>query len=179
LRGVFGTLSEEYSQAMFGKLVAALRPTPFEQLDEATLNPTIALVASMEPKTELEALRRRAKRAPNSAVASEPAGRWPDGSDSKKTELRGKHRMSTKDVPTSTASAEHTRRYRQRHRRGMQRITVPLSDSDLDVLVRKGYLAPEERGRHRAMKQALEAFLSDSAHACGLSRRAPKNINGR
>ncbi len=41
---------------MFGKLVAALRPNPFEQLDEATLNAAIALVASMQPQTELEAL---------------------------------------------------------------------------------------------------------------------------
>jgi hypothetical protein len=56
LRRVFGTLSEEYSQTMFGKLVAALRPNPFEQLDEATLNAAIALVASMKPQTELEAL---------------------------------------------------------------------------------------------------------------------------
>jgi len=44
LRQVFGTLSEEYSQTMFGKLVAALRPNPFEHLDEATLNAAIALV---------------------------------------------------------------------------------------------------------------------------------------
>jgi hypothetical protein len=56
LRHVFGTLSEDYSQTMFGKLVAALRPNPFEQLDEATLNAAIALVASMRPQTELEAL---------------------------------------------------------------------------------------------------------------------------
>src|SRR5580704_949975 len=56
LRQVFGTLSEEYSQTMFGKLVAALRPNPFEHLDEATLNAAIALVASMKPETELEAL---------------------------------------------------------------------------------------------------------------------------
>ena len=56
LRRVFGTLSEDYSQTMFGKLVAALRPNPHEQLDEATLNAAIALVASMEPQTELEAL---------------------------------------------------------------------------------------------------------------------------
>jgi hypothetical protein len=56
LRQVFGTLSEEYSQTMFGKLVAALRPNPFEHLDEATLNAAIALVASMEPETELQAL---------------------------------------------------------------------------------------------------------------------------
>ena len=56
LRRVFGTLSEEYSQTMFGKLVAALRPNPHEFLDEATLNGAIALVASMKPETELEAL---------------------------------------------------------------------------------------------------------------------------
>jgi hypothetical protein len=56
LRRVFGTLSEEYSQTMFGKLVAALRPNPYEHLDEATLNAAIALVASMKPETELQAL---------------------------------------------------------------------------------------------------------------------------
>jgi hypothetical protein len=56
LRRVFGTLSEDYSQTMFGKLIAALRPNPHEQLDEATLNAAIALVSSMEPKTELQAL---------------------------------------------------------------------------------------------------------------------------
>jgi hypothetical protein len=42
LRRVFGTLSEDYSQTMFGKLVVALRPNPHEQLDEATLNAAIA-----------------------------------------------------------------------------------------------------------------------------------------
>ena len=36
LRSVFGTMSEEFSQTMFGKLVALLRPNPFEHLDEAT-----------------------------------------------------------------------------------------------------------------------------------------------
>jgi hypothetical protein len=80
--------------------------------------------------------------------------------------------MSKKGVQTTPAPAERTRRRRQR--REMQRVTVPVSDSDLDVLVRKGYLAPEKRGRHDAIKQALEAFLSDSAHAYFLSRRAPK-----
>jgi hypothetical protein len=56
LRRVFGTLSEDFSQTMFGKLVVALRPNPFEQLDEATLNAAIALIASMQPETELEAM---------------------------------------------------------------------------------------------------------------------------
>ena len=52
LGGVFRTLS----QTMFGKLVALLRPNPFEHLDETTLNAAIALVASMRPQSELEAL---------------------------------------------------------------------------------------------------------------------------
>jgi hypothetical protein len=78
--------------------------------------------------------------------------------------------MSKKELQTTPALAERARRRRQR--RGMQRVTVPVSDSNLDVLIRKGYLAPEERGRHAAIKQALEAFLSDSAHAYFLSRRA-------
>jgi hypothetical protein len=66
--------------------------------------------------------------------------------------------MSPNSISTRRASAEHTRRYRRRHRRGIQDIIVPLCDSDLNVLVRKGYLAPEERGRRRAIKQALETF---------------------
>ena len=78
--------------------------------------------------------------------------------------------MSKKGVQTTPAAAERTRR--RRERRGMRRVTVPVSDSDLDVLVRNGYLAAEERARHDAIKRALEAFLSDSAHAYFLSRRA-------
>jgi hypothetical protein len=56
LREVFGTLSEEFSQTMFGKLMALLRPNPFEHLDEATLNAAIALVASVQPRNELQAV---------------------------------------------------------------------------------------------------------------------------
>jgi hypothetical protein len=41
---------------MLGKLVAALRPNPHEGLDEGTLNGAIALIASMKPKDELEAM---------------------------------------------------------------------------------------------------------------------------
>jgi len=41
---------------MQAAVVAALRPNPYEHLDEATLNAAIALVASMKPETELQAL---------------------------------------------------------------------------------------------------------------------------
>jgi hypothetical protein len=39
-----------------GKLVSALRPGPYDELDEATLNAAIALIASEKPQTELQAL---------------------------------------------------------------------------------------------------------------------------
>jgi hypothetical protein len=57
LRQAFGnTLSNEFAEVMLGNLVSALQPGPFDHLDEATLNAAIALVASIDPRTELEAL---------------------------------------------------------------------------------------------------------------------------
>ena len=57
LRQAFGnTLSDEFAEFMLGKLVSALRPSPFDNLDEATLNAAIAVVSSMNPQTELQAL---------------------------------------------------------------------------------------------------------------------------
>jgi hypothetical protein len=41
---------------MLGKLVEALSPGPHDGLEQSTLNAAIALVTSMQPNTELEAL---------------------------------------------------------------------------------------------------------------------------
>jgi hypothetical protein len=57
LRKVFGeTLSDEFVDVMFKKLVSLLRPGCLDVLDEATLNAAIALVASVQPRSELEAV---------------------------------------------------------------------------------------------------------------------------
>ena len=57
LRQAFGdTLSEEFVTVLLGKLIAVLRPGPYDKLDEATLNAAIALIASMNLQTELQAL---------------------------------------------------------------------------------------------------------------------------
>ncbi len=57
LRRAFGnTLSDEFAEVMLGKLVSVLRPGPYDTLDEATLNAAIALIASVNPQTEMEAL---------------------------------------------------------------------------------------------------------------------------
>ena len=41
---------------ILGKLVEALRPGPWDQLEEATLNAALAIITSMQPQTELQAL---------------------------------------------------------------------------------------------------------------------------
>ena len=57
LRQAFGeTLSNEFAEVMLGKLVTAMRPGPFDSLDEATLNAAIPLISSMNPRTELAAM---------------------------------------------------------------------------------------------------------------------------
>jgi hypothetical protein len=57
LRQAFGnTLSNEFAEVMLGKLLTVLRPGPFDHLDEATLNAAIALISSINPRTELAAM---------------------------------------------------------------------------------------------------------------------------
>jgi hypothetical protein len=57
LREAFGnTMSDEFVEVILGKLVEALRPSPFDHLEEPTLNAGLALIHSMHPRSELEAL---------------------------------------------------------------------------------------------------------------------------
>ena len=56
-REVFGnTLSDEFVDEMLTQLYAALAPGACETLEPGTLNAAIALIASVKPQTELEAL---------------------------------------------------------------------------------------------------------------------------
>src|SRR6202048_2535659 len=57
LREALGnTLSDEFVEVILGKLVEALRPGLYDQLDEATLNAALATIDSMQPRAELQAL---------------------------------------------------------------------------------------------------------------------------
>lgn len=57
LREAFGnTASDEFVQVMMRRLIDALAPSPHDQLEEATLNAGLALINSMQPQSELEAL---------------------------------------------------------------------------------------------------------------------------
>jgi hypothetical protein len=57
LREAFGyTMSDEFVDVMLGKIIEALKPNPFDQLDEATLNAALAIIDSTRCRSELEAL---------------------------------------------------------------------------------------------------------------------------
>jgi hypothetical protein len=57
LREAFGdTASDEFVHVMMRKLIDALAPSPHDELKEATLNAGLALINSMRPASELEAL---------------------------------------------------------------------------------------------------------------------------
>jgi len=56
LREALGnTMSDEFVEVVLGQLVQALRPSPFDELEEATLNAALALVCSVAPRSEFEA----------------------------------------------------------------------------------------------------------------------------
>jgi hypothetical protein len=56
LREAFGnTLSNEFVDVMLGKLVEALKPSPFDKLEEPTFNAALAIVHSAQCRSELEA----------------------------------------------------------------------------------------------------------------------------
>ena len=57
LREAFGnTLSDEFVEVLLGKLMELLRPNPFDKLEEPTLNAALALINSIQPRSEMEAL---------------------------------------------------------------------------------------------------------------------------
>ena len=57
LQQAFGnTMSDEFVDVMLGKVVEALKPSPFDQLEEATFNAALAIIDSMQCRSELEAL---------------------------------------------------------------------------------------------------------------------------
>jgi hypothetical protein len=49
-------MSDEFVDVMLGKVVEALKPSPFDQLEEATFNAALAIIDSMQCRSELEAL---------------------------------------------------------------------------------------------------------------------------
>jgi hypothetical protein len=68
--------------------------------------------------------------------------------------------MSTSST-ASRSSAARTKRLRERRRQGTRCVTVDVNQGELGALIVRGYLAEEERGSSAALKEAIEAVLSD------------------
>jgi hypothetical protein len=57
---------------------------------------------------------------------------------------------------------ERMRLHRQRRRRGMRSVNILLLVTEIDALVRKGFLLPESRADPDAIQAAVNDFLSSA-----------------
>ncbi len=64
-------------------------------------------------------------------------------------------------------STERVRAHRRSRRRGLRCVMVRLHETDIDTLVATKYLAAAERQSAKAVKSAIEAFVSDKLFECG------------
>ena len=63
---------------------------------------------------------------------------------------------------TRSTSTERVRAHRKRTKRGMHRLSITLTDAQLDALEVHGYLDPGRRGDRADECDAIEAFVADS-----------------
>ena len=61
-----------------------------------------------------------------------------------------------------SAGAERMRQYRERQRKGMRCVRIQLDATEIDVLVRRGYLEAKDRDNGKAVQTAAATFVGDS-----------------
>jgi hypothetical protein len=64
-----------------------------------------------------------------------------------------------KATKTPIPSAERMRLHRARRRNGLRYMQVLLAESEIDVLVAKGFLKPDRRHLGEAVQDALDGFI--------------------
>ena len=69
---------------------------------------------------------------------------------------------ATAETATRSAAANRMRRHRQRQRNGLRCFTVELRQTEIEVLVHRGYLKNETRNDERSIIDALYAHLEDT-----------------
>ena len=60
---------------------------------------------------------------------------------------------------TCSAAAERMRRHRERRREGLRCVTIELRETEIDALVRNGFLKTDARNDLRSIEMALYEFL--------------------
>ena len=56
-------------------------------------------------------------------------------------------------------AALRMRRHRERRKAGLQCMMIELRGTEIDALIRNGFLNEDGRGDHRAVKRAFYSFL--------------------
>jgi len=62
-------------------------------------------------------------------------------------------------LPRLSPGAQRMRHYRERRRRGLRCVTIQVRHSEVDALVTRRLLAPEECANRGALRQAIHRFL--------------------
>jgi hypothetical protein len=70
------------------------------------------------------------------------------------------HALETPRSPS--AAAERMRQYRKRQRSGLRCVQIQLDATEIEVLIRRGYLDAKDRDNGKAVQAATAAFVGDS-----------------
>ena len=60
-----------------------------------------------------------------------------------------------------STAAERMRRHRQRRRRNLRCVMVELREREIDALIRRAELPPDDRADHATIRRALYGFFDD------------------
>jgi hypothetical protein len=75
------------------------------------------------------------------------------------------HPANIVGIPSTTApaarstAAERMRRHRERRRDGLRCLTIELRETEIDALIRQGFLRAETRNDPNAVSEALYAYF--------------------
>jgi hypothetical protein len=61
-----------------------------------------------------------------------------------------------------SAAAERMRRHRERRRQGLRCLTIELRETEIEALIRKGFLQAEMRNDANAVSEALYSHLDQT-----------------
>ena len=64
--------------------------------------------------------------------------------------------------PARSAAAERMRLHGERRRNGMRCLTIELRETEIDALIRNGFLNREMRNNQFAIRDALHSFLDET-----------------
>jgi len=70
--------------------------------------------------------------------------------------------IATLPARSPTSAAERMRRHRQRRRKGVRIVRIQLRATEIDALIRKGYLDQKSRDDLDALEFGVDAFVDDA-----------------